>query len=74
MSAFLTIAKLIYAVAGLLDRVAKNISDRRSAQAGENKAAAESLKEQAERVRKARDARRSVDAGRLPDDDPYLRD
>lgn len=74
MSAFLTIAKLIYAVAGLLDRVAKNISDRRSSQAGEDKAAAESLKEQAERVRKARDARRGVDAGGLPDDDPYLRD
>jgi len=74
MSAFLTIAKLIYAVAGLLDRVAKNMSERRAMQAGEDKAAAESLKEQAERVRKARDARRSVDAGGLPDNDPYLRD
>lgn len=74
MSAFFTVAKLIYAVAGLLDRVAKNMSDRRSVQAGEDKAAAESLKEQAERVRKARDARRSVDAAGLPDDDPYLRD
>jgi hypothetical protein len=74
MSAFLTIAKLIYAVAGLLDRVAKNMSERRAVQAGEDKAAAESLKEQANRVRKARDARRGVDADCLPDDDPYLRD
>lgn len=74
MSAFFTIAKLIYAVAGVLDRVAQYLSERRSIQAGEDQAAARSLKEQADRVRKARDARRAADSRGLPDDDPYLRD
>ena len=74
MSAVLTIAKLIYAVAGFLDRLVGFLSDRRAVQAGEDKAAARSLKEQTDRVRKARDARRDVDTRGLPDSDPYLRD
>ena len=67
MSAILTIAKLISAVAGFLDRFVAFLSERRSVQAGEDKAAARSLKEQTDRVRKARDTRRAVDARGLPD-------
>jgi hypothetical protein len=74
MSAILTFAKLIYAVAGFLDRFVGFLSERRAMQAGEDKAAARSLKEQTDRVRKARDARRDVDARGLPDNDPNLRD
>lgn len=74
MSAILTVAKLISAVAGFLDRFVAFLSERHSIQAGEDKATARSLKEQADRVRKARDARRAVDAGGVPDNDPYLRD
>jgi hypothetical protein len=74
MSTILTLAKLIFAVAGFLDRFVGFLSERRSIQAGEDQAAARSLKEQTTRVRKARDARRSVDSRGVPDDDPYLRD
>jgi hypothetical protein len=74
MSAVLSIAKLIYAVAGLFDRLVAYLSQSRSIQAGEDKAAARSLKEQTDRVRQARAARRAVDTRGLPDDDPYLRD
>ncbi len=74
MSAILTIARLISAVAGFLDRFVAFLAERRSIQAGEDKAAAQSLKEQTDRVRKARDARRDVDTRGLPDSDPYLRD
>jgi hypothetical protein len=74
MSAVLSIARAIYALATFLAGLADLMRERRAIQAGEDKAAARSLKEQTDRVRKARDARRAVDAGRLPDDDPYLRD
>lgn len=74
MSVILTFAKLIYAVAGLLDRFVGYLSERRAIEAGEDKAVARSLKEQTGRVRKARDARRDVDTRGLPDDDPNLRD
>ena len=74
MSALLTFAKLISAVAGFLDRLVGYLSERRAIQAGEDKAAARSLKELTTRVRKARDARRDVDTRGLPDNDPHLRD
>jgi len=74
MSAVLTFAKLIYAVAGVLDRFVGYLSERRAIQAGEDKAAARSLKEQTDRVRKARDARRDVHTRGQPDNDPNLRD
>lgn len=74
MSVLLTFAQLISAVAGFLDRLVGFLSERRSIQAGEDQAAAQFLKEQTDRVRKARDARRAVDPRGLPIDDPYLRD
>lgn len=74
MSSFAGLLKIVLALAGFLDGLMAFLRDRRQAEAGENAATARSLKEQAHRVEKARDARRAVDAGRMPHDDPYRRD
>lgn len=70
----LTILKAILAAAQFFTSLIAFLTERRQIQAGEDRAAARSLKEQMTRVRKARDARRAVDLSRLPDDDPNRRD
>jgi hypothetical protein len=74
MSIALTILKTIHAAANFLTGLIAFLNSRRQIEAGEDKAAARSLKEQNIRVQKARAARRSVDTRSLPDDDPYRRD
>jgi hypothetical protein len=74
MTAILSIFKAIAAAAGFLTSLLAFLKDRENIQAGEDRAAARSLKEQEDRAQKARAARRAVDAGGLPDHDPYRRD
>ncbi|NJM33353.1 MAG: hypothetical protein HC850_00200 [Rhodomicrobium sp.] len=74
MTFLVTLFKAIAAAAGFLSGLIAFLKERDQIRAGEDKATARSLKELDDRVRKARDARRAVDPGRLPDDDPYRRD
>lgn len=74
MSGLLSALKAFIAAANLLNGLMAFLRDRREARAGEDAAAARSLKEQVTRAEKARAARRAVDPGSLPDDDPYRRD
>lgn len=74
MSGLVNALKAFLAAANVLTGLMAFLRDRQQAKAGEDAAAARSLKEQAKRVEDARAARRAVDAGSLPDDDPYLRD
>jgi hypothetical protein len=74
MSIAVTILKAIHAAANFLTSLIAFLNAGRQIQAGEDKAAARSLKEQNARVQKARAARRAVDTRSLPDDDPHLRD
>lgn len=74
MNIALAIFKAIYVAASFLTSLIAFLKERRQMQAGEDRAAARSLKEQMTRVEKARSARRSVDTRSLPNDDPYLRD
>jgi hypothetical protein len=74
MSIAAAIIKAIHAAANFLTSLIAFLNAGRQIRAGEDKAAARSLKEQTIRVQKARAARRAVDAHSLPDDDPHLRD
>jgi hypothetical protein len=74
MSGLVGALKALLAAASILDKLMAFLRDRRQVQAGEEAAAARSLKEQATRVENARTARRAVAPGSLPDDDPYRRD
>lgn len=74
MSSLFGALKALLSAAGFLNSLMAFLRDRRQAEAGEDAAAARSLKEQAIHVENARAARRAVAPGRLPDDDPYLRD
>ncbi|MGB0084224.1 MAG: hypothetical protein WBP94_02465 [Rhodomicrobiaceae bacterium] len=74
MTAIFSVFKAIAAAAGFLTSLIVFLKDRENIQAGEDRAAARSLKEQNDRAEKARAARRAVAASRLPDDDPYRRD
>ena len=74
MSLILSILKSLAAAAGVLDSLMAFLRERRAIQAGEDAAAVRSMTELQSRVQKARAARDSVDTGRLPDDDPNLRD
>jgi hypothetical protein len=71
MSAFLN---AIYAVARFFNALMTFLIERRQIQAGEDRATAQSLKEQAARVEVARAARRAVDVDSLPEHDPDCRD
>ena len=71
MSVFLNV---IYAVARFLNALLTFFNERRQMQAGEDRATAQSLKEQAARVKIARAARRAADVGSLPEHDPDCRD
>jgi hypothetical protein len=71
---FTKFLQTLYAVARLLTGLIALFDRQRERQAGEDRAAAQALKEQIIRVKKARAARRSVVPGRLPDDDPNRRD
>lgn len=71
MSVFLN---AIYAVARFFNALLTFFNERRQMQAGEDRATALSLKEQATRVKIARAARRAVDADSLPEHDPDCRD
>lgn len=71
----LTVLNALSAVVRFLASLTAFLADRRQIQAGEDRAAARSLKEQITRVQTARAARRSIDPGSLPDlGDPDLRD
>jgi hypothetical protein len=74
MSGIVGALKALLAAAGFLDSLMVFLRHRKQIKAGEDAAAARSLKEQVTRVEKARAARRTVDPGSLPDDDPYRRD
>ena len=74
MTTLAAIAKAILALAQFFDSLMRDAAERRAIKAGEDRATANSLREQALRVEQARTARRSADADRLPDDDPYRRD
>ncbi len=74
MSVFLSILKAIRATALFFNSLTAFLRERRQIQAGEDKAAARSLREQMRRVQKARAARRDADTRSLSDDDPYRRD
>lgn len=74
MSSVLTIVKTIYAAVTFLTGLVSFLRERRQMEAGEDKAAARSLKEQMIRVENARAARRAVKPDSMPEDDPYLRD
>ena len=74
MTVFAVVTKAILALAAFFDSLMRDVSERRSVQAGEDAATARTLEEQTARVEKARAARRSIDSDRLPDDDPYRRD
>jgi hypothetical protein len=74
VSSLTAIARAILALAQFFDSLMRDAAQRRATQAGEDRALAHSLKEQTARVEQARAARRSADADRLPDDDPYRRD
>ena len=71
MSVFLN---AIYAVARFFNALLTFLNERRQMQAGEDQAAARSLKEQATRVEIARAARRAVGVDSLPKHDPDCRD
>ena len=66
--------KVMYAVVRFLGSLMAFLMNRRQIQAGEDRATARSLKEQARRVEAARAARRSVDPDSVSGDDPYCRD
>ena len=74
MSVFLSILKAIRATALFFNSLIVFLRERRQIRAGEERAAARSLREQMTRVQKARAARNTIDARGLPDDDPYRRD
>lgn len=74
MTTFAVVAKAIFALAQFFNSLMRSAADQRVSQAGEDRATAHSLKEQTARVEQARAARRSVDADRLPDNDPDRRD
>jgi hypothetical protein len=74
MSVFLNALKAIYAAANLINGLVAFLRDRQQIKAGEDAAAARSLKEQVTRAEKALAARRAVVPGRLPDHDPDRRD
>jgi hypothetical protein len=74
VTTFAAIAKAVLALAQFFDSLMRDAAQRRAIQAGEDRATANSLQEQAARVEQARASRRSVDRDRLPDDDPYRRD
>lgn len=74
MSLTSAIFKAIFAAANFFTALFGYLKQNQDRKAGENRAAARSLKEQMIRVRKARAARRAVDIDSVPDDDPYLRD
>ena len=50
------------------------LRDRQTLEAGAAEAIAKNLSEANALIEKARAARDAADAGKLPDDDPYLRD
>lgn len=71
----LTVLDALTAVVRFLAGLTAFLADRRRMQAGEDRAAARSLKEQMTRVQTARAARRGIRPGSLPDaGDPDLRD
>jgi hypothetical protein len=74
VSTLAAIAKTILALAQFFDSLMRGVATRRATQAGEDRATAQSLKEQNTRVEKARAARRAAGTGGLQDHDPYRRD
>ncbi|WP_125461874.1 MULTISPECIES: hypothetical protein [Rhodomicrobium] len=70
----LSILNALSAAFRFLTGLAAFLSERRQIQAGEDRAAARSLKEQARHVQTARAARRRVDSRSLPEHDPDRRD
>lgn len=70
----MTISQILLAIARIINAVISYLNDSAQRGIGETRAMARSLKEQWDRVQKARAARNSVIDDRMPDDDPYRRD
>lgn len=70
----MTITQIILAIARFLNALIGYLHDKAQRGIGETRVMARVLKEQWDRVAKARAARNAVTDDRLPDDDPYRRD